>query len=233
MKNTKRILSVTIKRMIEEDPDTSYLGEYSNRATSGYSIDRAHSEDCASVVPVSQDGVQKLRNARAYIVDLQNAIGLAFYDDPSEWDELEEAYNLLDSLADETPDCDCSGRYYERGTYRYFNPSWQSYKGNTEENIRKYCRQDFDRMESYNNQQWCYIGIRAEATYTQGVGVLGSVVQILTSGGLWGTESDSDKAYLDSVAQDELASLKTELKALGFSTRAISVAFRTVETTEE
>src|ERR1700677_2990868 len=46
MKNMKRIAKVTIKRLTDESPDTSYLGEYSNRAESDYAIDRRHSLDC-------------------------------------------------------------------------------------------------------------------------------------------------------------------------------------------
>jgi hypothetical protein len=43
MKNVKRISKVTIKRMTDNNPDTSYLGSYSDRAQSDYSIDRKHS----------------------------------------------------------------------------------------------------------------------------------------------------------------------------------------------
>ena len=48
-KTGNRILSVVIRRMYDESPDTSWLGEYSNSRESEFSIDRAHSEDCASV----------------------------------------------------------------------------------------------------------------------------------------------------------------------------------------
>ena len=48
MKNSKRILSVTVKRMVDDSPDTSWLGEYSDTRKSEFSIDRAHAEDCAS-----------------------------------------------------------------------------------------------------------------------------------------------------------------------------------------
>ena len=44
---TKRISKVTIKRMTDSDPDTSYLGQYSDRAKTDYAIDRRHSLDCA------------------------------------------------------------------------------------------------------------------------------------------------------------------------------------------
>ena len=47
--NSKRILSVTVKRMFDESPDTSFLGEYSNSPKTEYAIDRAHSEDCPFV----------------------------------------------------------------------------------------------------------------------------------------------------------------------------------------
>ena len=52
------------------------------------------------------------------------------------------------------------------------------------------------------------------------------VIQDISSGGLWGVESDSDKAYFAEVAGEELAELKSQLQALGFSKRAISQAFK-------
>src|SRR5205823_3422925 len=47
-KTSKQILSVSIKHLIDESPDTSHLGEYSNHADSDYTIDRKHAEDCPS-----------------------------------------------------------------------------------------------------------------------------------------------------------------------------------------
>jgi len=232
-----RILSVKIERMCDEDPDTSHMGEYSNSNTSEFSIDRAHSEDCASVVPVNQEGVQKLRNARGYVVDLQNAIEC----ESQEWDDLEEAYNLLDSLADDTPECDCNGGDMGRHEYQYFNPSFnyvdkqdKPRDGLTPDEVRKYVRQDYERMESLNAGHWGYIGIRAEAEIMPNIKKENSeswygTIQNISSGGLWGIESDSEKSYLESVAQEELAGLKSELLALGFSRRAISIAFKSID----
>lgn len=122
MRNKKRILSVTIKRIIDSSPDTSYLGEYSNT-------------------------------------------------------------------------------------------------------------QDYERMESLNAGNWCYIGIRAEAKVSvyHPQEVRGTAIQTITSGGLWGIESDSEEPYLESVEKEELADLRAQLKALGFSSRAISTAFKNVE----
>lgn len=245
MKNSKRILSVKIKRMIDEDPDTSHMGEYSNYSASEFSIDRAHSEDCASVVSVNQEGVQKLRNARGYIVDLQIATA-----HKEEWEDLEDAYNLLDSLADDTPECDCGGHRVSSRELLYFNPS-RNYVdkygkpayGNTPEEIRKYVRQDYERMESLNAGHWCYIGIRAEAEVSfpslvnkgcvHGHEVYSHIVQRITSGGLWGIESDSDRKYSADVQEEELAGLKSELLALGFSRRAIATAFKSIDEVSE
>jgi len=222
MQNRKRILSVTVRRIPDDSPDTSMLGEYSRRPESEYTIDRAHSEDCASVVPANKEAQQTLINARGTVAELQKEEQA----DTQEWEALEDAYNLLDSLAEGLQDCDCGEcGDMERNQYRYFNPNWQNYIGDTEENIRKYCRQDYKRMESFNRGDWYYLGIRADARVT----VLHGRIQAITSGFLWGIESDSDREYLESVEKEELADLKLQLKALGFSTRAISTAFKNIE----
>ena len=54
----------------------------------------------------------------------------------------------------------------------------------------------------------------------------GGVIQKLSSGGIWGIESDSDHGY---VEQDELSELGKQLLAIGFSHRAISIALKNVE----
>ncbi len=52
--------------------------------------------------------------------------------------------------------------------------------------------------------------------------------QTITSGGLWGIESDAGK-YFEEVEREELAALCDQLHALGFSKRTIAAAFRSVE----
>ena len=100
-------------------------------------------------------------------------------------------------------------------------------------------RQDYERMESLNRGDWSFIGIRAEAEIAvenahatnlgDGVPYFDSIVQKITSGGLWGIESDSSKEYFAEIEQDELSDLREQLILLGFSRRAISVAFKNVE----
>lgn len=53
-------------------------------------------------------------------------------------------------------------------------------------------------------------------------------MQEITSGGLWGVESDSDRKYLADIDTEQLSELREQLRAVGFSTRAISTAFRDV-----
>lgn len=195
MKTSKRILSVTIKRIVDTDPDTSNYGEYSDKPSEFY-IDRAHKSDCPSFLP--------------------------------------------DGSATEARDCSCIGDdWWDRREYRYFNVS-SNYEGDSAEDIRKYLLQDYERMESYNNQNWCYLGLRASCDivlkswgkwdndtqmFSGGCGP----IQTITSGGLSGIESDSDKSDFEEIEQEELAELREQLKALGFSARAISTAFKDIK----
>jgi hypothetical protein len=124
--------------------------------------------------------------------------------------------------------CDCGERGdAERNEYRYFNPCWENYKDENPADIRKYCLRDYARMESLNRGNWCYLGIRAHAEI-----VIDGVMQDISSGGLWGIESDSDRGYLTEVDGEQLSELRDQLRALGFGTRAISAAFRNVEHAE-
>jgi hypothetical protein len=69
-----------------------------------------------------------------------------------------------------------------------------------------------DRRQQYENQQFEFIGIRAEAEI-----VIAGVCQTITSGGLWGIESDSTPEYLTEVEQEETEQLWAILQSLGFS----------------
>lgn len=108
---------------------------------------------------------------------------------------------------------------------RYFNPNAENYKGESDEDIRKYCLQDFERMQGYNTGEWSFIGIKAEAQI-----VVAGLCQTITSGGIWGIESDSDRDHFRMIESEEIDQLKSQLHAIGFSKRAISAAMRNVET---
>jgi hypothetical protein len=77
--------------------------------------------------------------------------------------------------------------------------------------------EDFqERRQQYETGSFEFIGIRAEAEI-----VAGGVCQTITSGGLWGIESDSAPEYLSEVEEEEIGQLKDILQSLGFSSKAI------------
>lgn len=175
VKPIRKIYSVKVRHIIDESPDTSWLGEYSDHKTSPYSIDRNESGDM------------------------------------------------------------------QRGQYRYFNPSFnyvdkngEALPGNTPDEVRKYVAQDYDRMESLNSGYWCFMGIRAEAEV--GVSLDGGQsfkLDTLTSGGLWGVESDSDNTYIKQEEENQLSELKDVLRAYGFGRTTITTAIKNAEVAED
>jgi hypothetical protein len=257
--------------MTDSDPDTSYLGEYSDRAKTDYAIDRRHSIDC----PVNagtddrllwytsgsgriqlqmtmeqaespshsgdcDEDTRELSTVTAIaeqLTKIDPAVLSAELKEYGAWDAEEladHAQNLQRILwlaagdIAEQDGCDCGERGdAERGEFRYFNGCVENYKGESPEDIRKYVRQDYERMERLQRGDWCFVGIRAEAEILIPSGDA-SIVQEITSGGLWGVESDSDRDYLSEIETEELASLREQLRAVGFSIRAITTALKTL-----
>jgi len=242
-RNGKRILSVTIKRILDECPDTSHLGEYSDRQKSRFSIDRAHREDCASLEANHCEVLGKLERILGHVMAWRTEC--ANDANNTDWESLDDASDILAGLQEDVQACDCGGDRISSREYRYFNPSFnyitksdEPADGLTPDEVRKYVREDYDRMESLNAGHWCYIGIRADAEI--GIGDVANYPaqfdvthHTVTAGGLWGIESDSNRSYFDEIAQEQLAELKTQLQALGFSARAISQAFKPENIKEE
>lgn len=242
MRNRKSILSVTIKRMIDDSPDTSWLGEYAQSPNSEFSIDRAHSEDC-----IENDSIQKdkLERIAASIEDNRDAVCEEHIDKYLPNTTCEECIseiaeqNAIDCLR-ELAECDCGERGdMQRHEYRYFNPSFNyvDEKGhaspdNTPEEVRKYVRQDYERMEGLNRGHWCFMGISAEAVVLIPSGT-SAVKSEVSSGCCFGMESDSPQSDIDEMEKEQLHMLRSELKNLGFSSRAISTAFKNIERKED
>jgi hypothetical protein len=170
----RKIFKITIRHILDENPDTSWMGEYSDTRTSEYSIDRQ-----------------------------------------------------------ERGECGC-------GEYRYFNPSFnyvdktgKALAENTPEEVHKYVAEDYARMERLNAGGWYFMGIKAVAEV--GLSKDGGhyyKIDRLTSGGLWGIESDSEPSYIAEVEQDELADLKSTLLAYGFGRSVVAKAIKAAEVQE-
>jgi hypothetical protein len=231
MKSMKRISKVTIKRVTDNDPDTSWMGHYSDRAETDYAIDRKHSLDC-QINNVPNEGLEMLSRIMHYLTAV--TYEPCPFSEDGIWQDVSDAQDLLIEKQDELQECDCDERGdAERGEYRYFNGCVENYKGESPEKIREYVLRDYERMERLQRGDWGFIGIRAEAeiaisndphkrtntTWT---------VQEITSGGLWGIESDSDKTYLGEIETEQLSELREQLRAVGFSTRAITKALKTL-----
>lgn len=236
----KRIQSVTILRMIDESPDTSYLGTYSDgrRGTQGeFSIDRKHTFDCASQEYNHNAVSDQLVRILSYLQEYSREIG-SDLENPDYWG-VYEAIDIIGDALDASTECDCDENgNWSHGECQYFTAgNLQTYNSNlswiTAEiadrpaywhtEMLNLSKADYERMESYNNGDWSYIGIRAECEI-----VIGNVCQTITSGGLWGIESDSDESHFVSVEDEELHELRSQLYELGFSKRAIATAFKSV-----
>jgi hypothetical protein len=116
-----------------------------------------------------------------------------------------------------------------RNEYRYFNPAQNPFHGKTQaekKEIAKYAKEDYERFESFNNQNWHMIGIWASAKIQV---TKDGPIQTIRSGGLWGIESDSDRQYIDQVESEETSTLSTELQSMGFKRKYILKALENIQ----
>jgi hypothetical protein len=112
--------------------------------------------------------------------------------------------------------------------YRFFNPCAGGEEEGTED-YQKYGKQDFERMESLNNGNWFFMGIETIAEVHTSQDGKNWLINTLSSGGLWGIESDSDNSYIEEVNNEQINELKTVLKEYGFSTKEINKALKSIE----
>ena len=162
------IEKIRAKVMVDESPDTAWLGEYTDDLGPGVII-REYDE---------------------------------FYEKiPTEM-ERDVDGRFLGKAEPELPS---KGR-----NFRGFIPYAGGEKPGTKE-FYKYGMQDYKRMEGLNNGDWGFIGIQAEAKVSYAIGGGSRRLEDLTSGGLWGIESDSGD-YLAEVVKDELIDLKSHLE---------------------
>lgn len=214
-KERKRILIVRIEHLLDESPDTSFIGKYT--------------DEPGPWVIVCQES--------EYLAILEQNAAHAAYDAYIKNDNNVENWKAEGhSLADWPPSFESwnesnGGDFYEipsRGReFRFFEPEAGGEKPGTDD-YQKYGKQDYDRMESLNRGSWCFIGIIAKAT----IQLTSNLTQEITSGGLWGIESDSGQEYFDEVEKEQLAELRRELESIGFTKKQIDAAFTNVERKE-
>ena len=113
-------------------------------------------------------------------------------------------------------------------------PAFKPYAGGEKvgtKNYYKYGMQDYRRMEALNNGDFSFLGISAEARVLTSTDGQNWLINTLSSGGLWGIESDAG-SYITEVEDEELENLKVVLKEYGFSDEEITEAFKDVKEAE-
>lgn len=85
-----------------------------------------------------------------------------------------------------------------------------------------YAVRDMIRLGEFGTV-WEFVGLYASAEI-----LVCGVIQYISSGGLWGIESDSGKEYFEEVAEEEVSDLKTILIELGFPENEVSEAIGAV-----
>ena len=117
-----------------------------------------------------------------------------------------------------------------RNEFRYFVPAMTGEQTGNPESPE----QDYKRMEAYNRQEWGMFGVKAVAEVALSFdGGKTWKLDYLTSGGLWGIESDSEASCFEEVKRDELANLTQILEAYGFDPILIYTACEKVKLENE
>jgi hypothetical protein len=75
-----------------------------------------------------------------------------------------------------------------------------------------------ERLATHKKDEWNFVGCHAEAEV-----VIEEITQTLTSGGLWGIESDSEQEHLDEIIAGEWAALRNVLKTVGVPTSELPI----------
>lgn len=194
-KEKPRIDGVKVRAIPDENPDTSFLGEYITRAEP-WAICR----HCGEYVYVAEEADRRK-------IDIEDELD---NDDYLTADDRMRLHDELEAL--ELHECPRSNR-----EYNYFLPYAGGEKRGSEE-YQKYGKRDFARMEGLNRGDWSFVGIVAEANVSYPIDNGARRIERFRSDGLWGIESDSGE-YLNEVAKDELAGLKEHLETFGVNTQ--------------
>jgi hypothetical protein len=168
MKSAIKIESITIKHILDTDPDFSFIGEYTDTLDNGVIV-REYDE---------------------------------FYKKIHTEMERDSDGKFIGKMELDIPD---RGR-----EYRFFKPYAEGKKVGTKE-YYEYGMQDYKRMERYNNQDWYFMGVRADAVVSYPVLGNSRRLETMTSGGLWGIESDSEEDYIKEVEEEQIEDLKNHL----------------------
>ena len=197
----KKQIEIKVEWLDDNDPDLSYLGEYtSNRPGTCY-IDRK----TEVLVDPNVEIIKKLDNESEYdeLIDELSNFGIEYYED-FEYDEDDNVVNWFVNYSywEELP----YSTTYDRNSYRYvksFNYT------NPEKDEYQYVIADNKLLEDYNRGNWYMRGCSVSAYY-KGIK--------LAENSLWGldstmTESD-DQEVIDDLTSEVMDEAKKVLEDL-------------------
>jgi len=133
-----------------------------------------------------------------------------------------EGVDLSTHTVLETPNSGLAWVSYQK-EYRFFVSSDNYIDVEPAERL-KYAEQDLERMLRYLSGELSSIGIRAVATFTIPVFGDSTMQQTVDSPGLWGIESDSDTAYFNEIACEQILELRHVLLTMGIDPSPVNAA---------
>jgi hypothetical protein len=108
--------------------------------------------------------------------------------------------------------------------FKYFKPADVGVKAGSKL-YRKYALENYKRIVGLENGIWSFLGItaRAEVMLARSGG---GIIQHITSGGLWGIESDLAEEDIKDIEDEELRTLRSELIGYGFNKKDVAKAMK-------
>ena len=191
------------------------------------------------------DALTETQAINAATMRHKQAIKISGVEWPNEKSRFQIERIWFEGVSDDSPDTSYLGEYsnsphatrftidrqeegdMERNEYRYFIASF-NYDNESPENQEKYARQDYQRMESLNRGDWCYLNVSAVAEIAVQHGSakyppMRTTLHKIRGGSCGGIESDCE---CEDILKDCLSELKTELEAFGMTKRQIDAACR-------
>jgi hypothetical protein len=109
--------------------------------------------------------------------------------------------------------------------YRFFHPYAAGERIGSDD-YRKYGKRDYDRMESLNAGQWCFVGVEITTDVIRKRRSDEYPLIDIARASIWGIESDADRAYMKSVIDDLKSELRVELLQRGATSSQITKSFK-------
>jgi hypothetical protein len=145
----------------------------------------------------------------------------------------------IDHLTDEDPDYSYFGEFSDKpgkfAIHHSNDPRTCTYFNANEDTCetQEHAQQHYERMLAYERGEWHYVGIQARADIATPCDSNSRLHNDITSGGVWGVESDSGIDHMQELETGQLNELKEALVHLGFTSAQIDVAFKDVSRKED